>query len=127
MTDQQTWGLGVKSDPDSWGACTRRALSSTCECAPGPWLQATGWEREQVLFSLRFRQHTSGLNTSTLAISECISCVQQHHHESIFIRFFRPHTIRTETTMRPEMIAQMTPKQLFCVTDMCVIEKLIPR
>ena len=26
-----------------------------------------------------------------------------------------------ETTMRPEMITQITRKQLFCVTDVCVI------
>ena len=30
-------------------------------------------------------------------------------------------------TMRPEMITQIIRKQFFCVTDVCVIGKLIPR
>ena len=29
--------------------------------------------------------------------------------------------------MRPEMITQMIRKKIFCVTDVCVIGKLIPR
>ena len=31
------------------------------------------------------------------------------------------------TTIRPEMITQIIRKQFFCVTDVCVIGKLIPR